>query len=268
MNKQIRELLEESINKLSCIPVELNQLNNLIEVKDILTYTLGLVQPSQEEITFDLYKSDPIFFIENCLEIKTPTGRIPFKLYDWQKEFINTAQKQNRIFVKKPRQVGFTTVQCAYLVWKYLFSENQSIVVISKNVNHIRDIIYDMLDYCRIVVVTDTVNKSKISFKGNSIDFISDRSIGSGVRGKSFSTIFIDECEFVDSNIIPCLYPCLHSKGSQFIVGSTSGIYPWTNILNWHELKVNWDALPNRDVKWLLNKVRELGVDVVERELM
>ena len=128
-----------------------------------------------------------------------------------------------------------------------------------------------MLDNCSLVDtnIFRTVNKSSISIlNGNSIDFISTQSIGSSVRGKSFSTIFIDECEFINSSIIECIYPCLYTKGSQFIVGSTSGVYSWTNILNWYVLKVKWDCIVGRDVKWLLNKVREIGIDAVERELI
>ncbi len=244
-------------------------------IRSMAQYGLTLVKPSPEEIEIDMCKEDPIYFIEKYITINTPSsGRIPFILYDWQKDFINNTQKESRIFVKKPRQVGFTTIQCAYLVWKFLFTEKQSIVVMSHNLNsneNIRKIIYEMLDNCSLVDknIFRTINRSFISTNsGNSIDFISVSSKGSSVRGKSFSTIFIDECEFINSSIIECIYPCLYTKGSQFIVGSTSGIYSWSNILNWYILKVKWDSVPGRDIKWLINKVKEIGVDAVERELI
>lgn len=243
-------------------------------IRSMAQYGLTLVKPSPEEIELDLCRSNPVYFIEKYINIRTPNGRIPFVLYDWQKEFINTAQKESRVFVKKPRQVGFTTIQCAYLVWKLLFVKNQSIAVMSCNListNAIRDVIYDMMDNCLMDVksLLCRVNKSNISISnGNTIDFISTSSLGSGVRGKSFSTIFIDECEFINSGIIQCIVPCLYTKGSHFIVGSTSGIHPWTNVLDWSILKVKWNAVPNRDAKWLLDRVREIGVDAVERELI
>jgi len=71
------------------------------------------------EILEEYYKclDDPIYAIENYLETfdKTQNGFVPFKLFQKQKEIINSYIEHRFNMVTKPRQAGVTTTTAAYL---------------------------------------------------------------------------------------------------------------------------------------------------------
>lgn len=82
---------------------------------------------------FDRCRSDFVYFCETYLKVNHPKeGLVPFKLYDYQKRFIEHIESNQFSIAKKFRQGGFTTLICAYFFWKALFELDKKFLLMSK----------------------------------------------------------------------------------------------------------------------------------------
>lgn len=68
--------------------------------------------------------TDPVFFFENCLVIRYIRGKPQFfKLFDWQREFLEHCKVQIdndvpiRVIVQKGRRIGFSALVAGFHIW-------------------------------------------------------------------------------------------------------------------------------------------------------
>jgi hypothetical protein len=75
-----------------------------------------------------------IFFIHWFVEILSSEEEtwIPFSLWPYQVEFLKALQGENRIILLKARQLGFTTIVIAYLLWRLVFHPVATIGLFSR----------------------------------------------------------------------------------------------------------------------------------------
>lgn len=76
--------------------------------------------------------NDPIYFIKTYCIVKHPVkGLIPFDLYEYQENAIKAFLAHDRVIINKARQLGFSTVIAAFIVWTTLFHNNKDVLIIA-----------------------------------------------------------------------------------------------------------------------------------------
>ena len=175
--------------------------------------------------------SDPIHFIETyCMVIHPSRGRIPFKLYDYQKRMIYGYEDCNRIITMAPRQTGKSTVAAAYLLWNACFKPDQHILIASnlqrgstEIMTRMRFMYEELPWFLKPGYIVMNVNSMK--FDNNSLLEGVATTENTG-RGLSVTALYLDEFSKVRPTIQQGFYastlPTL-STGGRLIITSTPG---------------------------------------------
>ena len=85
------------------------------------------------------YSQDPTKFFEECVWVPAGEkfgkgkGRVQLRLFDYQKETLNTFRDNRYVIVLKARQLGLTTVAMAYALWMLMFQPGSNIVLVSRS---------------------------------------------------------------------------------------------------------------------------------------
>lgn len=147
---------------------------------------------------------DPIYFILNYLEIQHPDrGRIPFELYEFQKECIQQFNEHKYNVILKSRQLGITTVICAYALWMAMFRRDKNILIMATKLDVGKGLIkkikiaFDSLPkwMLRVLELTEPDASSVRYLKltnGSKIEAI-PTSADAG-RSEAVSLLILDEC--------------------------------------------------------------------------
>ena len=109
---------------------------NLKRVGVELSYT--------EEQVAEILKcsQDPVHFIKNYVKIvHVDKGLVPFDMWNFQEDMVNTFKDNRFIICKMPRQVGKTTTTVGYMLWSVLFSENYVVGILANKGQLARDIL-------------------------------------------------------------------------------------------------------------------------------
>ena len=100
------------------------------------------VQFTQEQVQeYIKCSQDPVYFAKYITIINLDQGLVPFNMYDFQKDMINTFNDNRFVIVKCPRQVGKTTTAVAYLLWTVLFKDAQNVIVLANKGKTANDIL-------------------------------------------------------------------------------------------------------------------------------
>ena len=87
-------------------------------------------------------QDNPIYFIENYLKIVTlDHGLQPFKLFQFQKEMVDTFHNNRFSICKLPRQSGKSTTIIAYLLHYAIFNANVNIAILANKAAIARDLL-------------------------------------------------------------------------------------------------------------------------------
>ena len=99
---------------------------------------INLLTEARRRELLQYYRKKPVEFIENELIIYNPEydpPDIPFKLYPYQKEFIDRVYdayiRKDILLNEKSRQMGFSWMYMAFFVWGILFRPEFSAFVMS-----------------------------------------------------------------------------------------------------------------------------------------
>ena len=233
------------------------------------------------------------FFLKTFVYSPHPTkGKIRFgdDIYDWQERAAVEFLQNKFIISRKQRQVGFSTLASAYVLWRSLFFPNQTIVVISIGQRESADFLERVyFSYERLPVwlrtPTKEYAKTSLSFDNGS----KVRSLPNGpnvARGLSGSLIILDEFAFYGDNAKKILAAAVPALGmglktpftsktlpSQLFIISTLPEVPIENeymrILNetreqknedFHIIEVTVDDIPEyQDPEWHSQMKAALG---------
>ena len=107
----------------------------------------GIELPYTEKEVLELAKcvEDPIYFIDNyCYIVTLDHGIQPFKLYDCQKEKVETTHNNRKVIIMEGRQQGKTTVAAAYILWYTLYKskDTSSDLSIRENLSSLSIVIF------------------------------------------------------------------------------------------------------------------------------
>ena len=179
-------------------------------------------------------KVDPIYFITKYISIKHPArGKIPFDLYDWQKELIEYLINDLNVIILKSRQVGASWSVGAYIIWLITFHSNVECQLFSigerQAINLLRKIkfMYRSLPHWLKHTVVEN-NKKRMAVSITKLDATTGERIVTSIssidsypssadsgRGESPNFVFFDEhaAQPNDSELWSAVYPALQHGG-------------------------------------------------------
>ena len=180
-------------------------------------------------------KSFP-FFAKNYLRVFNPErGIVPFELYGFQEKRVFPAFEEERfVILKKFRQGGLSTLAAMYALWKCLFFNDQSFLVISKSDREAKNIITMIKtswDYLPDWIKCETVelNQHVMKLENGSVIRAGTPKMG---RSYSANTIIIDEAAFIQrmDEVWRSIFPTLSAagkKGKAFVISTVNGVGNW-----------------------------------------
>ena len=218
---------------------------------------------------------DPKYFITTYLKIVTiDKGLVPFEMYDFQKNMVDTFHENRFTICKLPRQSGKSTIIVSYLLHYVLFNDNVNVAILANKSSTARDLLgrlqlaYEHLPKWMQQGVLNW-NKGSIELENGS-RIVAASTSSSAVRGSTFNIIFLDEFAYVPNNIaeefFSSVYPTISSgKSSKVMIVSTphgmNMFYKmWMDATNnkndYVPTEVHWSEVPGRDEAWKEQTIR------------
>jgi phage terminase large subunit-like protein len=154
-----------------------------------------LVLTPHQETEFLRCAIDPVYFINNYCYIRHATkGKIPFKLFDYQRDLVMCYWKNRQVIAMCSRQLGKSETAASFMLWFATFQRDVSVLIAANNFRAATEIMdrikftYEELpDWLKAGVVT--YNVQKIVFdNGSKIE--SATTTPSTGRGKSISLLY------------------------------------------------------------------------------
>ena len=220
-------------------------------------------------------QNNPIYFITEYLKIVTlDHGLQPFKLYNFQKEMVDTFHNNRFTICKLPRQTGKSTTIIAYLLHYAIFNANVNIAILANKAAVARDLLGRLqLAYENLpkFIQQGVINWNKGSLElENGSRILAAATSSSAVRGGSYNVIFLDEFAYVPNNIaeqfFSSVYPTISSgKSSKVMIVSTPhGMNMFYKLWNdavhernsYKPIEVHWSEVPGRDEKWKAETIK------------
>ena len=236
-------------------------------------------------LEFRKCENDPTYFISNYVQIVSlDEGLVPFKMYGFQEEMVQTMHDERFTICKLPRQSGKSTTIVSYLLHYTLFNPNCNIAILANKSSTARDILGRLqLAYENL---PKWLQQGVINWNKGSIDLENKSSIvaastsASAIRGGSYNIIFLDEFAFVPANIaeqfFSSVYPTISSgqKTKMIIVSTPHGMNMfyklWVDAQNknndYTPIEVHWSEVPGRDEKWKQETIRNTSPEQFQQE--
>ena len=245
---------------------------NLKQIGTVITYTEDQVREIMKCI------QDPIYFIETyCQIVSLDKGLVPFKLYDCQKEKVQTILNNRKVILMEGRQQGKTITSAACILWYTLFQANKTVAILANKSSAAREVLsryelmYEMLPIWMQQGVK-TFNKGDIELENGSKVFTAATS-SSGIRGKSVNWLYIDEAAIIPNNVaedfFTSVYPTI-SAGQTTKILLTSTPLGYNHFWKfWNDAEqglngfvpmfIHYSKIPGRDDKWAEEQRSILG---------
>lgn len=219
--------------------------------------------------------SDIVYFVRKYVKIvNVDQGIVPFNLWPFQEEMINTFANNRFSICKLPRQVGKTTVTAATILWYILFHENYSVALLAHKLAQAREILgriqlaYENLPKWMQQGVVEW-NKSSVELENGS-KILAAATSSSAIRGGSFNLIYLDEFAFVpphfQGDFFASVYPTISSGNTTKVIitstpkGLNMFYKMWSEAVDGKNsfipFEVHWSDVPGRDEKWKEETIR------------
>jgi hypothetical protein len=250
---------------------------------------VGAIQNYTQEQVDEWVKCslDPIYFIRTyCRIVHVDHGVIPFELYDFQEDIIESYFCERKVIVKLPRQMGKTTTTAAFFLWYVLFQDNKVCAILANKAPIAQEIlnrIQMMYEHIPSFLQQSVVewNKRSITLENHS-RILAAATSSSAIRGYSLSMVFLDEFAHVMPNIaeefFTSIFPTISSgKETKILIASTpNGINHFYKFWVEAENKLNdfipiqypWNKIPSRDQAWADEQLKALGEQKFRQEVL
>ena len=228
---------------------------------------------------------DPIYFVKNYIKIVSlDEGLVPFEMYDFQEDIVNTIHDNRFTICKLPRQSGKSTTLVSYVLHYVLFNPNMNVAILANKAATARDILGRLqLAYENL---PKWLQQGVVSWNKGSVDLengsrvVASSTSSSAVRGGSYNMLFLDEFAFVPQNVaedfFSSVYPTISSgKSTKVVIVSTPNgmnmFYKlWTDAENgrnsYNIIDVHWSQIPGRDEKWKAETIANTSLEQFQRE--
>ena len=226
-----------------------------------------------------------VYFIKEYVRIiNVDQGLVPFDLYDFQEEMVDTFNKNRFVVCKLPRQSGKSTTVTAYMLWLILFHADQNIAILANKGALARDLLgkirlaYEHLPKWLQQGIT-VWNKGNIELENGS-KIVAAATSSSAIRGGSYNLIFLDEFAFVGNNMadefFSSVYPTISAGQSTkiFIVSTPNGMNHFYKLWvdseektnNYIPIEVHWSQVPGHDEIWKEETIANTSAEQFRQE--
>jgi hypothetical protein len=229
--------------------------------------------------------NDPVYFILNYVKIvNVDKGLIPFEMYDFQENIVNTIHNNRFAIAKLPRQSGKTTTVISYFLHYILFNEDVNIAILANKGSLARDILGRLqLAYENLPPFLQqgikVWNRGDMQLENGS-KIVAASTSSSAVRGGTYNMILLDEFAFVPKNIaddfFSSVYPTISSgKTTKVIIVSTpcgmNHFYKlWSDAQEkknlYKPVEVHWSEIPGRDEQWKEETIKNTSKEQFAQE--
>jgi hypothetical protein len=228
-------------------------------------------------------KRDIVYFIKNYVKIVSlDHGLVPFELYDFQEEMVNTFRDNRYVICLLARQMGKTTTVAAYLLYEAIFKKNMRMAVLANKGDtaiEILDRIKKMFEELPWFLKPGVQEWNKKSVElSNGSKVISAATSSSSIRGQSMNIIYLDELAFIQNDVefFTSTYPVISSgKTTKVLITSTpNGMNLFYKLWTDAEIgrnsfvpkKYSWHHHPQRDEKWKEETLRNISQKQFDQE--
>jgi len=241
---------------------------------------------------------DPVYFIEKYIKVVSlDEGLVPFKLYDFQEDMVETVHNNRFVIAKLPRQSGKSTTMVAYLLHYILFNQNMNVAILANKQSVAKDILSRLqltYEYLPLWLQQGIVEWNKGSIKlENDSRIIASSTSSSAIRGGSYNILLLDEFAHVPTTIAEeffnSVYPTISAgQNTKVIMISTpNGLnmfyYYWKGATkkpgedgknDYIPIEVQWDQVPQypggplRDEKWKEDTIANTSASQFQQEFI
>lgn len=242
----------------------------------VFTYT------AEEMKEYIMCANDPIYFIENYCTFASQlgiTGNV--KLYAFQKEWIKKYQENRFLLQSIADQSGYMNITACYYLWYMTFNFNKSILILPSRKGNGMDLlnkissIYRRLPYflkrsLNKLTTTDLRFNNNMSIKVRTTNEDSNYDIIHMLEFHSkdyqmFTNVITTQSCLKDSKLIVHSNP--KDGGDIFKTLVTNADRkendPLKNIFDL--IKTYWWEVPNRDMAWREERIKEFGQDFFDK---
>ncbi len=196
--------------------------------------------------------SDPFEFIQR-LNIVDKSGKVvPLRLNAEQIEIINALEQGRDTLVLKPRQIGSSTVVCAYMFWKaYTATTPLTLIILSykiassKHLLHIHKRFYQYLPE-GLKRPLETDNTTELSFKDGGRIIAAAATQAGGLRSQTCSMLHISEYAFAENPEELKATAISALNDGQLVIESTANYYNdalWKEVHKHQIGEADWNYL-------------------------
>jgi len=209
---------------------------------------------------FNSCREDPNYFISKYVKVTHPVrGLVPFKLYPFQEEILNSLQENRFNILRKFRQAGCTTIAAAYSLWMIIFQKHKQVVILSKGdaestevLDRIKIMYHELPEFLKPKIAEDNKHTLKLATGSTIKSRPSGKQSGRSLAG---SLLIIDEAAFIENieTIWAAVYPIISTGGRAFVLSTVNGIGNWYyDVYNkaikgensFHAIDINWQSHP------------------------
>jgi len=293
-NAQREREKEEARKQAKKLRKSANNLEAIIVTKSNKVKKVNELTFEEQEDEIVRCAASPIYFIETYLTIFDQTQGVagtivPFKLFDFQKELIETynAPKNRFVVANKYRQAGVSTTTCAYIAWYVMFNRNRAVAIVADKLEtatgELMSDVVEFIECCPSWLRPKTGRNTEQNLKDTQKLKIYDNDSRLGafasktLRGMTPTLLFWDETAWAEKGdkFWTAALPALVTGGRAIMVSTPSGLdavfYKTfmgarNNENNFKAVELWWynDPRYNKDLVWLKNKGKTNEIRLVD----
>lgn len=204
-------------------------------------------------------------------------GRRKFELRDAQKQTLQALIEHPEIIILKARQIGYSTLVSAWVLWRAVFLREERIIMLSKNENEAIDLLSKvkyMWDHMPAwakerVGEPETYTQKKIEWAKHYCSIESLPSKESPARGRTVTLIILDEWAFFQDpdDAWASVEPTTDLGGRLIVLSTANGagttFHKQVNAARLHQSGlffqfIPFNAVPERGADWIATKRAKL----------